>query len=89
MIRIELNDEAVTSALARLSGKLGDMTDLMNDIGRLLVASTKERIAAGRTPDDTPFVPRSQVTLARVSRTGEKPPCPAQRQPRTPANDLP
>ncbi len=48
VIRIELNDEAVTSALARLSGQLGDMTDLMNDIGRLLVASTKERIAAGQ-----------------------------------------
>lgn len=70
MIRIEINDDTVTTALARLSAHLGDTTDLMNDIGRLLVASTKERIAAGKEPEGTAFAPRSQVTLARYAAQG-------------------
>jgi len=72
MIRIELNDDAVTTALARLSTHLGDTTDVMNDIGRLLVASTKERIAAGKTPEGTAFAPRSLATLARYDALGKK-----------------
>jgi phage virion morphogenesis protein len=72
MIRIEINDDAVTAALAGLSTKTADMSEVMNDIGRALVQSTKARIAAGVTPEGTAFAPRSQVTLDRYARTDQK-----------------
>lgn len=70
MIRIEINDEAVAAALARLSAGLGDLSDPMNNIGAALVRSTKDRISKGITSEGAPFAPRSKVTLARYDRLG-------------------
>jgi phage virion morphogenesis protein len=72
LIRIDIDDDAVTAALANMSTGVTDMTPVMNRIGAALVASTKARIAAGVTPEGTAFAPRSQVTLDRYARTGQK-----------------
>lgn len=71
MIRIELNDEVVSAALLRLAEFLTDMTPAMNDVGRLLVASTKKRIGDGETPDGTAFAPRSKTTTDRYAKLGK------------------
>lgn len=73
MIVIEFNDDAVSAALSRLSAGLSDLTDPMNDIGAALVRSTRDRIAAGVTPEGVPFAPRSQATLDHYAATGRTP----------------
>lgn len=68
MIRIELNDEEITAAFARLSARLTDMSKPMNDVGRFLVKTTQERIGAGLTPDGAAFASRAQSTLEIYAR---------------------
>jgi phage virion morphogenesis protein len=67
MIEIRLEDDAVRNALARLAARLTDMTPVMQEIGEVLMVSTKDRMLAGRSPDGTPFAPRSPATLARYA----------------------
>jgi phage gpG-like protein len=67
MIRIELKEDEISAMLARVSRSLADTTDLMNDLGRVLVKTTKDRIEAGLTPVGTPFAPRSPATLDRYA----------------------
>jgi len=63
MITIELKSDAILTALRALDSGLGDMSQLMNQIGEALVQSTQERIEQGIAPDGTVFAPRSPVTL--------------------------
>jgi len=70
MITIELRDAELQAALARGQGLLGDLTPVMQAIGEALVQSSKDRIAAGQTPEGTAFAPRSQVTEAVYARKG-------------------
>lgn len=65
MITIEINDAEITAALTRLAAKLTDMTPIMEQIGRGLVTSTKDRFGKGISPDGTAWTPNSAVTLAR------------------------
>lgn len=69
MIKIEINDAAITAALAELAAKLTDMTPIMQDIGEGLTASTKDRFAKGVAPDGTAWAKNSPVTLARKKDT--------------------
>lgn len=68
MYNVEFNDEAVQRALARLAAGMDDMTDPMNDIGALLVRTSKDRIDRGVSPDGTAFAPLSQTTLDAYAR---------------------
>uniref|UniRef100_UPI0040487B76 phage virion morphogenesis protein n=1 Tax=Yoonia sp. TaxID=2212373 RepID=UPI0040487B76 len=68
MFKVEINDDAVASALARLSTDLGDLSDPMDDIGAYLAYSSRDRIDSGISPDGTPFAPRSQTTLNRYAK---------------------
>lgn len=68
MYTVKINDDAVASALSRLSSDLGDLSDPMNDIGGYLAKSSRERIDAGLTPEDVPFAARSQTTLDRYAK---------------------
>ena len=65
MFTVALNDEVVTAQLTRAYAGLEDTSDLMRDIGEILVDSTKARFAKGAAPDGTKWAPKSQTTLNR------------------------
>ncbi|WP_444452032.1 phage virion morphogenesis protein [Rhodobacter capsulatus] len=67
MITIEFRDGEILAGIDRLQDQLGDMTSFMDDLGELLVASTKARFPAGTAPDGIAWVPNSPATLARKS----------------------
>ena len=71
MLRIELKDEAVTAGLARLAAALSDLTPAMEEIGEVLVGSTRARFAAGAGPDGIAWAPKSPVTIAAYRRRGD------------------
>ncbi|WPY94684.1 phage virion morphogenesis protein [Limimaricola variabilis] len=68
VIRVDLKDESLEAALGKLHDALTDLSKPMNDIGFALVASSKDRIAAGISPDGTAFAPRARTTLDRYAR---------------------
>jgi len=68
MYKVEINDDAVASALARLSTDLGDLSKPMERIGAYLAKTSRDRIDSGISPDGTPFAPRSQTTLNRYAK---------------------
>jgi phage virion morphogenesis protein len=47
---------------------LGDMTDVMQDIGELLMTSTKDRFAKGEAPDGSKWAAKSPNTKGRDRR---------------------
>lgn len=63
MIKVEINSDAVSSALERLAVGAADLSNPMAEIGEALLASTEDRIAKGVSPDGTTFAARSQATL--------------------------
>jgi phage virion morphogenesis protein len=66
------NDE-ITGALTRLSVALSDMTPVMQELGEILIDSTKQRFAQGIAPDGSRWAPKSQTTLERYgNRTSNK-----------------
>jgi phage virion morphogenesis protein len=65
MFTVELKDEAVTAALMRAAGALDNMLPLNQDIGEILVASTKARFPLGTAPDGSKWAEKSQTTLNR------------------------
>ena len=68
MIRVELKEDEISTALARVSRALTDTTDLMRDIGDDMVQATQDRLKSGRSPDGSPFAPRSQATINHYDR---------------------
>lgn len=66
MYTIEFKDE-LGPALAQLDAALGDMTELMQDLGELLVQSTQDRMAEGKDAEGNPFAPRSPLTLEQYA----------------------
>lgn len=64
-MKIEIDDSAFRAALDRLAAGMDDMTDPMNEIGELLVVTTKRRFGQGLSPDGVPWAANSPVTLAR------------------------
>lgn len=71
MITVEINEEEITRALARVSAALTDMTPLMQDIGDLMVDSTRENFKDGTDPDGNPWAPKSATTLEAYRRRGD------------------
>lgn len=71
MMDIEFNDRELTGAIRRIEGALTDMTPLMQDVGELMVHSTKRRFIAGSAPDGSPWAPKSEVTKAAYERRGD------------------
>lgn len=71
-MRVKVTQDTVTTGLARAADALGDMSLPMSQIGELLLASTKDRVAAGVDVDGKPFAPRSATTLQRYGKLGLK-----------------
>jgi phage virion morphogenesis protein len=68
-VRIELSGhEAALSALSEATRRLGDPTELYNDIGAHLVATTQRRFDTGTAPDGNPWPPslRARLGLGRT-----------------------
>lgn len=71
MITIEINDAQVNAAFARISEHLTDLSDLMNEVGIFLVASTEQRFKDTEAPDGSKWAPRSATTIKRYGRKGQ------------------
>lgn len=76
MIRIEITGDTVTPALDRLSAAMSDLTPVMQDIGELLIRSTRERFVEGKSPEGAAWAPKSPTTLAAYARRGVNAPRP-------------
>lgn len=63
-IRVELKEDQISVALDRLSAALDDMTPLFQEIGEILLTSTKDRFKKGEAPDGSKWAPKSPATLA-------------------------
>jgi phage gpG-like protein len=59
MDRIEINvdDRAFSASLRALQQRLADLSPLTEDIGELLLESTRKRFETGTAPDGTPWLP--------------------------------
>lgn len=71
MLRIELKDDEISAALARIAAAMTDMTPVMQDIGEALVISTQDRFTESVSPDGTAFAPRSPTTLDAYKARGD------------------
>lgn len=71
MLRIELKDEEVQAALARMAAAMTDMRSAMQDIGEVLVEGTKQRFADGVDPDGNPWAPKSPATIEAYKARGD------------------
>lgn len=65
MAEVVISNDEITGALARLSVALSDLTPAMQDIGDILLDSTKQRFIQGVAPDGSRWAPKSQTTLNR------------------------
>lgn len=65
MAEIQITNDQITGALTRLSEHLSDQTPVMQEIGEILVDSTKQRFGQGVAPDGSRWKPKSPVTLAK------------------------
>lgn len=65
MPSVEIKNDDITAALARVSAFLSDMTPAMEYIGDILIDSTKQRFTQGMSPEGVAWAPKSPVTLAR------------------------
>lgn len=63
-VRLEIENDQITPALAGVSEALGDLLPLFQDFGKFLVESTIDRFPTGRAPDGSVWAPKSPVTLA-------------------------
>ena len=70
MVTINIKNDRITPALEKLARQMGDMSNVMNDIGQALVASSEKRMDEGVSPDGTPFAPRSPVTVRAYVKRG-------------------
>lgn len=73
MAEIQITKDEITGALTRLSAHLSDLTPVMQEIGEILVDSTKQRFGQGVSPDGIRWAPKSPVTLAKYgARTSNR-----------------
>jgi len=72
MITIELKEDEVAAVLNRLSKALTDMTPVMEEIGDMLINSTKERFKEGIAPSGSKWAPKSQTTIDAYRQRGDR-----------------
>lgn len=72
MITITIEDAQVTEALQELQGRMTDMTKPMDDIGELLIRTTRERFGEGKSPDGVPWAAKSLATIEAYRRRAGK-----------------
>lgn len=70
---IEVSDQQIATFFTQLRDRLGDMTPVMQDIGELMVDSTKLRFIAGEDPDGKEWAAKSEATIAAYKARGDTP----------------
>lgn len=71
MFTVSINDDELTPALERVLAALTDPLPLMQDLGELMVDSTKQNFAEGSDPEGKPWKPKSEATLEAYRRRGD------------------
>lgn len=66
MITIELDSRDATAAFARLVQSGTDMRPVMQQLGELLVETTKQRFETSTAPDGTPWAPNAESTYLKL-----------------------
>lgn len=73
MAEVVITRDEITGALMRISAHLSDLTPVMQEIGEILVDSTKQRFPQGVAPDGSRWAPKSPTTLAKYgARTSNR-----------------
>lgn len=72
MAEVLITRDEITDALARLSASLSDLTPAFQEIGEILIDSTKSRFAQGIAPDGSRWAPKSQTTLESYRSKGNR-----------------
>jgi phage virion morphogenesis protein len=62
---IVIEDAALQTYLRQMQNRLSNPSDVMAEIGEILVRSTQQRFATQSDPDGQPWAPNSPVTRAR------------------------
>lgn len=70
---IDIDDRQIATFFGQLRDRLSDMTPVMQDIGELMVDSTKQRFIAGEGPDGTAWEPKSEATISAYLARGDTP----------------
>lgn len=70
---VSIDDRQIAIFFDQLRDRLSDMTPVMQDIGELMVDSTKQRFTAGQGPDGTAWAPKSEATIAAYMARGDTP----------------
>lgn len=63
MIKVEIDDQELRQALKGLEAAGKDLRPALQDIGALLVQSTKQRFGTSTAADGTPWAPNSPATM--------------------------
>lgn len=71
MYNVEFKSEAAEAALRQLEEQLGDLSQVMNEVGEELLESADRRWMAGLAPDGTPWAPKSDTTLKAYEKRGQ------------------
>jgi len=69
MIQIEIDDTEVRAALAALARRVGALTPVMEEIGEVLLASTRKRFRRSEAPDGSTWATNRPSTLVRKKST--------------------
>lgn len=72
MYEVKINKDTITAALNRALTRQDDLSDLMQDLGGLMVVRTQDRMTQGKDADGQPFAPRSAATEKRYKKLGLK-----------------
>jgi phage virion morphogenesis protein len=67
-VKVNVTNDAITTALAGLARAYDDLTPLYQDIGQEMVESSLDNFKTGTGPDGTAWAPRSQTTLEAYAR---------------------
>lgn len=65
MVQIEITDDQISPAVARLAAHLSDLTPFYGQAGEIVLNSTKQRFNEGVAPDGSRWARNSLVTIAR------------------------
>ena len=63
MIKIEIDDKQVNQALTRLASSISNPRNVLDEIGELLVDSTKRRFSTSNGPDGKRWAENSDITI--------------------------
>ena len=72
MAEVVIQNDEITGALARLSAALSDLTPVMQEIGEILLDSTKQRFIQGVAPEGTRWAAKSPATMQAYRRRGDR-----------------